>query len=135
MPQSVQGIEPQHILSCVCGQWGVRSVECVVSGVFQVINRCLAAVSGVSFCQEGGLCLVISPTNDWLIWPVFVCVRVLYSYLHHTSKRISGWFSVIMLTGVSFLPTTNWLHKLIADVSTAGLQSSSGQTSIEGTEK
>ena len=45
-----------------------------------------------------------------------------------------GWFSVFMLIGVLFLPTTNWLHKLHqmhADVSTAGLQSSSGQTSMQ----
>ena len=43
-------------------------------------------------------------------------------------KEDLGWFSIFMLIGVLFLPTTNWLHKINADVSTAGLQSSSGQT-------
>ena len=28
-------------------------------------------------------------------------------------KEDLGWFSVLMLIGVLFLPTTNWLHKLI----------------------
>ena len=29
-----------------------------------------------------------------------------------TFKEDLGWFSVFMLIGVPFLPTTNWLHKL-----------------------
>ena len=50
-------------------------------------------------------------------------------------KEDLGWFLVFMLIGVLFLPITNWLHKLIikinAHASTAGLQSSSGQTSMQ----
>ena len=115
----------QHLLGAMAASVSASSGGYFLWGwekFFEELSAFLQAVER----QEGSANMAFS---EYIVERLQISIMNVSAIMHHLQSSTSDEDYHIHIDQVLFLPTTNWLTNIssIADVSTAGLQSSSGQ--------